>query len=325
MTKPLVSIIIPVYNTGKYIQRCCESLFCQTLDNLEFVFVNDGSTDDSVNTIRECLGNFPSRVPQAKIIDRAENRGISYSRQEGLDNATGEFVIHCDSDDWVELDMYQTLYNIAIKESADIVCCGFYNNYPDAQTQSSYPKTDFFQPLEFNISPLTGSLCNKLVKRSILVDNKIHFPLDTNWGEDFCVSIEGLISASYIVCIRASFYHYRQNLSSTTHNLTIAKCQELIRVGYHVEKFLDETGKRSEYNFQLNYLKFQLKAPLLMFSECRSLQLWKNVYGETKGSFFKYNCPFYLRLTAWLIDNGMSFCASIVLFVRDIVSKIKNS
>lgn len=325
MTSPKVSVIIPVYNTEKHLQQCCDSLFGQTLKEMEYIYVNDGSADDSVNIIFRCLENYPERKNQTKIIDRKENKGISFSRQEGLNAATGEYVIHCDSDDWVEKEMYQTLYEVAIEKDADIVCCGYVINYPNGQTSCSiYDNPNFFNPIVFNISPLTGGVWNKLVRRSIIVDQEICFPSDTNWGEDFCVTIECLLSANHIECINDCLYHYRQNNLSTTHNLSVSKCMELVNVGAHVEQFLEKTNKRLEYEFQLNYLKFQLKAPLLMFPECRSISLWKETYKETKRDVFRYNCSGYLKITAWLIDHHLTSWAKMILHLRDFLSYIRN-
>ena len=99
MKKPFVSVVIPVYEAEAFIERCCRSLFEQTLDEMEFIFVSDGSKDKSIALIKEVLNDYPNRQTQTKIIDRKENRGVSYTRQEGLSHATGEYVIHCDSDD----------------------------------------------------------------------------------------------------------------------------------------------------------------------------------------------------------------------------------
>lgn len=325
MKNPKVSIIIPVYNSEKYLQCCCNSLFGQTLNELEYIFVNDGSTDRSIDEIKWCLECYPERKNQTKIIDRKENKGISYSRQEGLNAATGEYVIHCDSDDWVEKEMYQTLYEAAIEKNADIICCGYIINYPNGQNScSTYDNPNFFTPLVFNISPLTGSLCNKLVRRNIILEQGISFPDDTNWGEDFCVTIESLLSSSRILCIDDCLYHYRQNILSTTHNLSVSKCLELVNVGVHVERFLAKIDKQLEYEFQLNYLKFQLKAPLLIFSECRSISLWNDLYKEAHKDVFRYDCSLYLRITAWMIDHHLTTLAKMILYLRDFLSYIRN-
>ena len=128
MMLPKVSVIIPVYKAEKYIERCCDSLFGQTLGSIEYIFVDDKSPDDSVALIQKVLTRYPQRNGWVKIIANEENKGVAYSRQKGLEVATGEFVIHCDSDDWVEADMYQAMYERAIETCADIVICDFYQS-----------------------------------------------------------------------------------------------------------------------------------------------------------------------------------------------------
>ena len=127
--KPKLSVIIPVYKAEKFIERCCVSLFEQTLDNIEYIFVDDCSPDNSVNKIREIVARYPEREPMVKILSHSPNRGVSFSRQQGLEAATGEFVIHCDSDDWVDQDMYESAYKAAIDNDADVVRMGYITEY----------------------------------------------------------------------------------------------------------------------------------------------------------------------------------------------------
>ena len=136
-----VSVIIPVYNAEQHIKRCCESLFAQSLRDIEYIFVNDGSSDQSVPMIKDTLSRYPNRKSDVKIIDRKENRGVAYTRQEGLAAVAGEYVIHCDSDDWVEKNMYETLYCEGKKSNADVVCCGFYIDLPD-KSRTILPNKD---------------------------------------------------------------------------------------------------------------------------------------------------------------------------------------
>lgn len=122
MLRPKVSVIIPVYNVEKYIEKCAESLFNQSLIELEFIFVDDCSQDRSL-LLLTVLDKYPYRKKQVKILVHENNLGVSQSRQDGLDIATGEYIIHCDPDDWVATNMYETMYMQAKKHSADIVFC----------------------------------------------------------------------------------------------------------------------------------------------------------------------------------------------------------
>ena len=118
---PKVSIIVPVYGVEKYIERCACSLFEQTLDDLEFIFVDDSSPDDSIEKLQTLILKYPNRIPQVRIIRHDVNRGLPAARQTGIRVASGDYIIHCDSDDWIDLDLCETLYLKASENSSDVV------------------------------------------------------------------------------------------------------------------------------------------------------------------------------------------------------------
>lgn len=123
MPIPKVSVIIPVYNAEKYLHRCLESLFAQTLAEIEYIFIDDASPDNSFAILSEWIEQN-DRKNQVKIIRHACNMGVSQSRQDGMDVATGEFIIHCDPDDWISENLYRKMYDKAVRENLDVVVCG---------------------------------------------------------------------------------------------------------------------------------------------------------------------------------------------------------
>ena len=114
-----LSIIVPVYNSGEYISRCLDSLVNQTLDDIEIIVVNDGSTDNSLEILQEYVSE------KVKIITQ-KNSGVAVARNTGLKNAKGKYIAYVDSDDWIELDMFEKMYNKAIENDFDIVMCDFW-------------------------------------------------------------------------------------------------------------------------------------------------------------------------------------------------------
>ena len=117
-----VSVCIPVYGVEKYIERCARSLFEQTMsDGIEFIFVNDCTPDKSIEILEKVLAEYPHRKKQTQIINHEKNSGLVAARKTGLAHATGEYIIHCDSDDWVDVDFYQVMYETAINNNADVV------------------------------------------------------------------------------------------------------------------------------------------------------------------------------------------------------------
>lgn len=118
---PKVSVVIPVYGVEKYIERCARSLFEQTLDDIEYIFVNDCTKDRSIDILNEVINDYPARKQQIRIVHHEKNKGLPFARQSGWQVATGEYVANCDSDDWVDLNLYEMMYKEAIEKNADIV------------------------------------------------------------------------------------------------------------------------------------------------------------------------------------------------------------
>lgn len=217
---PKVSVVIPVYNAEKYIERCVRSLFGQTLDNLEYIFVDDCSPDHSIEVMERVLAEFPFRQSQVKVVRHKVNQGVAAARQHGVDAATGEYVIHCDPDDWIEINMYSEMVNKAIKEHADVAICRFFINYSDYQkeineTYESNPKTFLMQIIKGTIH---NSLCNKLIRRTILLEVSPLFTPGLNMWEDVSMLARVISKATSVVIINYALYHYNQsNDKSYTH------------------------------------------------------------------------------------------------------------
>lgn len=110
---PLVSVIVPVYGVEQFVEQCARSLFNQSLAEVEFIYVDDASPDKSIEKVKKVLKEFPNRETQVKIIHHDVNKGLPAARNTGLSVATGEYVFHCDSDDYVESQMLERLYRKA--------------------------------------------------------------------------------------------------------------------------------------------------------------------------------------------------------------------
>ena len=110
MNIPKVSVIVLIYKVEKYIERCARSLFCQTMQDIEYVFVNDCTPDCSIQILQSVIDEYPQRKSDIKIISHEKNMGSGVARNTGLEVADGEYIIYCDGDDWVDPDMYEKLY-----------------------------------------------------------------------------------------------------------------------------------------------------------------------------------------------------------------------
>lgn len=213
-----VSVIIPIYGQEKYIERCARSLFEQSLKSIEYIFVDDCTPDNSIDILEKVADDYPDRKDHIKIIHHKSNVGVSMSRQDGMTMASGEYVIHCDPDDWVEKDMYETLYAKASGENLDVVICDFSAESDSVEVISQRPAECKSASVLGSISgrhlkPLHGSLCNKLIKADCLADVK--FPPGVNYCEDVFVLFQVFKGERNIGYVDKAMYHYRVDVPNS--------------------------------------------------------------------------------------------------------------
>ena len=188
---PLVSVLVPVYGVEKYIERFARSIFEQTYENLEIIFVNDCTPDSSIEVLRRVLNDYPSRIPQTKIIDHDRNRGLAAARKTALLASSGYYIQNYDSDDYVDVDMIQQMVALAQREDADIVICDYKQVY-ESDLHYDYIKVAPSLQLEKCLLQILSGrvhsgVWNKLIKRSLYVENEI-FPIEgLNLCEDLAV------------------------------------------------------------------------------------------------------------------------------------------
>lgn len=302
-----VSVLVPIYKVEKYIQRCANSLFAQTLDAVEYIFVDDCSPDKSVELLIQTLAQYPHRTEQVKIMRNETNKGLSYTRKVALLEAKGEFVAICDSDDWVEPNMYELLYNKAIAQCADIVCCNFYREYGKGiQKEEKY---EYEQETEEDLIKLKliggkySAWWNKLIRTRLIKTYNILPVEGINMWEDFMVTFRLRFLASKIIILPMPLYHYNcVNQQSISANYSISKTQQKIEVAQYMERFICEQGVREVdlFSLAINNIKFLAKAELIKNPESRDYLLWKNTFRESNRYVWKYtNISFPFRLFYW--------------------------
>ena len=217
--KPKVSIIVAVYKVADYIEQCARSLFEQTLDDLEIIFVDDATPDDSVAIIERTLQDYPNRQGQVKILHHEQNMDISQTRKDGLDAATGEYFIFVDGDDWVEPNYAELLYTKAKETGADIVICDYYHYYnekdrvicqtaPQGEGENGERLRD--DTMNRQIPP---SMWIHLIRRSIVDENDIAWPV-CGMAEDLVLITQISYYAKRLGHVDALLHHYRFNPNS---------------------------------------------------------------------------------------------------------------
>ena len=219
-----VSVCIPVYGVEKYIERCIRSLFEQTMrDGIEFIFVNDCTPDKSIEILERVLSEYPHRKAQTKIIHHEKNGGLVAARKTGLAHASGEYIIHCDSDDWVDKNYYETMYETAVKHNADVAYSPFCVHTGEAIQKSTLPETVTANVLLQAIldNRFQWSLVNKMFRRKIAQDNSLDCPDHICHSEDLLRVCQMLPNCSGSVRIPGVYYHYfKGNSAAYTRNFT---------------------------------------------------------------------------------------------------------
>ncbi|WP_028550871.1 glycosyltransferase family 2 protein [Paenibacillus sp. UNC451MF] len=219
-----VSVIVPVYNAEQYIAHCIESLLNQTLEECEFIFVNDGSKDQSGQVIEE-YSKTDSRI---KLVHQS-NQGVSAARNAGLQEATGTYIGFVDADDYVDKDMYEVLYNTAIESDYDVVISNFESEIEGHKVITTYPfplgtvlKKDYIEQevlTYFLKSDQLNTVCSKLYKNKRIQDYKVKFPEKVALGEDGLFNMQFFRHADRIQYIDYTGYHYREVVGSATRNI----------------------------------------------------------------------------------------------------------
>lgn len=241
---PKVSIVVPIYNMEDYLERCLKSLSEQTLQEIEILMVNDGSKDNSINIAKKYQEEFPDKF---RYFEK-ENGGLSDARNYGMKYVTGEYTAFLDSDDYVENDTYELLYNKAILSDADYVECDFIWEY------TNKIKKDIGLRYNNNKEMLLYARVvawNKLIKTSLLTQTNIQFPKGLRYEdiEFFYKLIPYIKKFDYV---DKALIHYVQRESSIANTQNI-KNKEIFNIFENVFKFYKENKFYKEYEKELEY------------------------------------------------------------------------
>lgn len=284
-----VSVIVPIYNVERFIARCAKSLFGQTMrDGVEFIFVDDATPDNSIDVLRHCLQQYPERQKQTVILRHEKNQGLPAARNTGLKAAKGEYVFHCDSDDFLEAKALELMHQAAVRTDADIVWCDWYLSFEKNERYMKQP--DYATPDEALKGILNGrmkyNVWNKLVKRQLYVDNDIHFPAGHGMGEDMTM-IRLFACADRVAYVPQALYHYvKLNGEAFTNTFSGKHLDDVLHNMEQTVAFLrGKFGQRLEA--EITAFKLNVKYPFLISDDCRMYRLWKEWFPETNHAISK--------------------------------------
>lgn len=266
-----ISIIVPIYNSDKYLEETLESLVNQSLKEIEIILVNDGSTDNSKNICKK----YKERDNRIIYIEQ-KNSGPSTARNRGISIATGKYIGFCDSDDIPNMNMYEILYNYALNENYDMAICDIYSErskiilglpYNDGQVLNRemiqtdlIPKMIGRQSDDAENRTIWGSVVRCIYKKKIIDNNEIIFPEDISFAEDLIFTLRVLSCSHNIVICNQALYFYRLNRKSLM--MSHQKYQQGM-----FEKRKKLTNYIGEISFKLNMTFCYEKNRLVSFRE----------------------------------------------------------
>lgn len=269
--EPKVSIIVPIYNVESYLRRCLDSLLSQSLIEIEIIAVNDGSTDSSL----EILKDYSEKDKRIVLINK-ENGGVSSARNEGLLATKGQYIGFVDPDDWIDKEMYEQLYNTAIQEKADIVMCTYIREYGTHSKEKKFnmPQKVCYQndkvkqevmrrlvgPMKEEIAnpellDAWGTVWSKLYRAEMIKENKITF-IDLNvigTNEDSLFNIHTFYYTNTFIFLNTPFYHYwKANETSVTAGYKPNLKDQWFKLYSMIECFLNDKNMQHDFYLALN-------------------------------------------------------------------------
>ncbi|MFR0779345.1 MAG: glycosyltransferase [Zhenhengia sp.] len=305
-----VSIVVPIYNVEKYLDRSIQSLISQSLQDIEIILVNDGSEDNSLAICK----NYERRDKRIKVIDKP-NGGVSSARNEGIKVATGEYIGFIDPDDWIENNMYEQLYMQITKTRCEVAMCNFVID-DNRVIKEIYLPTDKHvlnkqdikewlipnivgpEDLNSNRSTIMGSACRLLVKREIIMDQQILFPINIPLMEDLLWCIEIFANSNRIVIDRGLYYHYMKNDNSAVtgyrENMDIIQMTVFNKLGGLLLKY--DINGYCENRIKLRYINMIIS----------------NIMNEVHKDSIKTGLEKFNNIKQWCTDP----------FVKDILKEI---
>lgn len=267
MSDCIFSILMPVYNAGKYLERCLKSIVDQTFDKFEIICINDGSTDNSA----EILEKYKEKDSRMKVI-HIENHGIAYARNLALKCAMGEYVYFVDSDDWLELSLLEIINNKWIKKAPDIILFDIYRNKENKAIYTPVYAMNMEGSIRINDSnegfanyflKNYRTVWNKIISKKLLIENNIQF-IDLFHADDvlFCLEIGAV--AKKVIYEPFAGYHYCFNSASISQRYVDNKVIDMVERLYYEEMKLEHKYKKIDF---YRYINTSLLNQIMLIAE----------------------------------------------------------
>jgi len=319
-----VSVLVPVYGVSSYIERCAHSLFGQTFKDIEYVFVDDCTPDDSIQKLSTVLNLYPQRAQSVRIIRHDKNRGISAARQTAFDAATCPYVLSMDSDDYVELEIIEELYQKAVETNADMVYCSYFSELKDKTVIG----TNIFAENKLGLINLAisgnSAYWNKLIARKILVENNIKTLESISHGDDLAVIAKIIYYSQNVVFLDKPLYHYVQyNQDSVTKKFNPKYVEDRLKLVADLDMFFSSKPDYSVYEPSVWLLKALRKIRLIRISLAEKQFI--EIYPEIDNHISQLSLPFVSKAILWLAAKRFSYLLKCLLHFSEFKTKFFTS
>ena len=311
-----VSVISPFYKVAPFIERCAESLLGQTLQDVEFIFVDDASPDESRELLEKVITRHPER--SVRIVTHEVNKGLPAARNTGLAVAQGEFIYHCDSDDWVDMDMLEKMCKAAADNAADYVYCDFWMQFEKNaryMVNPTYSEPEQMIKEGFMAGLMKYNVWNKIAKRSLYEDNRIRFPDGHGMGEDMTMILLAT-HAKRVAHVAEALYHYVK-LNANAFSNTFSE-RHLTDIRFNTDRTLKglESWDVIDKNLYINLFKLNIKLPFLFAGDKSQYKLWKEWFPEANAYVMKNpHLPFRTKIVQWFAAKGLFPLVSLYEFM----------
>lgn len=316
----MISIIVPIYNTEKYLNKCLKSLVKQKNIDFEIICVNDGSPDKSEKIVEKFKKKYPKLIRSYK----KKNGGLSDARNYGINKAKGEYIGFVDSDDWVELDMFSKMYNYAIQKDLDIVVCDTFMEYEN-HTEILPSNLHYSDEDLRNYIISYPMACTRLIKKELLEDDYV-FTKGILY-EDLCLTPTFVNKTIKVGFLEEALYHYLQRSNSIMNQMEFNdKLFDIIKVLNNVYKKFDENKNLENYYEEIEYLYIThlLRSATLRFLEYKDgeehlsklIDEFKDKFPNwQENKYFKCS-SFKLKLICYLASYKMYSLIKLIKFIK---------
>jgi glycosyltransferase involved in cell wall biosynthesis len=282
--KPVVTVIVPVYNAEHTLHIAMDSILAQIYPDLEIIIINDCSTDKSQELIQHYAAQLRVKPNvQVKVLSHKQNEGVAAARNTGLDHATGEYIYYVDADDWLETDAIELTVDQAISTGADIIGFNWWLSFELNERKMNQPEFSTpWQAIEWMLlGKMRWNLWLFLVKRDLYTAHAICFTPGRNMGEDMMVMMKLFTCAGKVTYLNKAFYHYGQsNTGSLTKVYSERHVEEVTKNVQETERFLLNSRFADQSAEFIDYLKLNIKLPLLISNRETQFAYWRSWFPE---------------------------------------------